>query len=446
MGKGELIMLKLTELTDAYEEGQEIYHKARENADTVCFRTEEEYGRPQNTIAQGDNLEYMIYLLNEKDMTEKLQLIYVDPPFFSGGKYQASIRLESEILGKSSLMKLEAYDDKWSMGMKEYLAMLTARLLSMKELLAETGCIWMHLDWHSVHYVKLIMDQIFGADNFINEVIWTYKSGGSSKKSFARKHDTLLAYGKSRKHKFNSLTEKSYNRDFKPYRFKGVEEFCDDTGWYTMVNMKDVWNIDMVGRTSSERTGYATQKPDKLMERIIASCSDEGDLCADFFAGSGTFGAVCERMNRRWIMCDNGKLATAEQIHRIGKLNGGFAVQRATDAEEAGVYETTGGTESGGILNYSVSGELVNLISYSGMIPDGAHKAELEKFMENDSLCMVKCWSAGHLGEDGVYRTDSISDDRWAVHSPQDVNSITVIGYDVFGNVLRGIDEVQEEF
>lgn len=446
MGKGELIMLKLTELTDAYEEGQEIYHKAREDADTACFRTEEEYGRPLNTIAQGDNLEYMIYLLREKDMAGKLQLIYVDPPFFSGGKYQASIRLESEILGKSSLMKLEAYDDKWSMGMKEYLAMLTARLLAMKELLAETGCIWMHLDWHSVHYVKLIMDQIFGADNFINEVIWTYKSGGSSKKSFARKHDTLLVYGKSRKHKFNPLTEKSYNRDFKPYRFKGVEEFCDDTGWYTMVNMKDVWNIDMVGRTSSERTGYATQKPDKLMERIIASCSDEGDLCADFFAGSGTFGAVCERMNRRWMMCDNGKLATAEQIHRIGKLNGGFAVQRAADAEEAGVYETTGGTESGGILNYNVSGELVNLISYSGMVPDGAHKAELEKFMENDSLCLVKCWSAGHLGEDGVYRTDSISDDRWAVHSLQNVNNITVIGYDVFGNVLRGIDEVQEEF
>lgn len=437
-------MIVLNELVDAYEEGEGIYRKALENADAMLFHTEEEYGKPQNTIAQGDNLEYMIYLLSKKDMTEKLQLIYVDPPFFSGGKYQASIRLESELLGKSSLMKLEAYDDKWSMGMKEYLAMLTARLIAMKELLAETGCIWMHLDWHSVHYVKIIMDQIFGEDNFINEVIWTYKSGGSSKKSFARKHDTLLVYGKSKKHKFNPLREKSYNRDFKPYRFKGVEEFCDDTGWYTMVNMKDVWNIDMVGRTSSERTGYATQKPDRLMERIIASCSDEGDLCADFFAGSGTFGAVCERMNRRWIMCDNGKLAIAEQIHRIGKLNGDFAVQRTADAEEAGVYKTTGGTGSGGILNYNVSGELVNLISYSGMIPNGAYKAEYDIFMENDSLCMVKCWSVGYLDEDGVYRADSISDDRWAVHSLQDVNNIAVIGYDVFGNILRGI-EVSEK-
>lgn len=441
-------MLKLTELAGAYEAGEDIYRKALENAESVMFHTTEEYGRSLDTIAQGDNLEYMIYLLREKNMAGKFQLIYVDPPFFSGSKYQASIRLESGIAGKSPLIKLEAYDDKWSMGMSQYIAMLTARLLAMKELLSETGCIWMHLDWHSVYYVKIVMDQIFGDGNFINEVIWTYKSGGSSKKSFSKKHDTLLVYGKTGKYKFNSLTEKSYNRGLKPYRFKNVEEFCDDTGWYTMVNMKDVWHIDMVGRTSSERTGYATQKPDKLMERIIASCSDEGDLCADFFAGSGTFGAVCEKMNRRWFMCDSGKLAVAEQIHRLGKMNGDFAVQRLQErkkTENVDVSETDGKINTDGILEYNMTGEFVNLTEYSGHVPDNLHSGELDRFLTEDSLCMVKCWSIGSMGEDGVYRADKIFSDRRAADClAKTAENVSVIGYDVFGNILRGFDSTKK--
>lgn len=434
-------MLKLTELAEAYEAGEKIYADALESEDTPVFCTEEEYGEALDTIAQGDNLKYMIYLLKEKNMAGKLQLIYVDPPFFSGGKYQASVRLESELLGKSSLIKLEAYDDSWSTGMSQYLAMLTARLIAMKELLSETGCIWMHLDWHSVYYVKAIMDQIFRGENFINEVIWTYKSGGSSKRSFAKKHDTLLVYGKSKKYKFNPLTEKSYNRGLKPYRFKGVQEFCDDTGWYTMVNMKDVWSIDMVGRTSSERTGYATQKPDKLMERIIASCSDEGDLCADFFAGSGTFGAVCRKMKRRWIMCDSGKLAVSEQINRLGKLNCGFAVQRQQISNDVCVTEK----KECRSLKYSTSGELVTLLEYCGSVPERVQSEELNRFMTEDSLCMVKCWSIGHIGKDGTYRAERILNDRWGIYdkAAQKVN-MTVTGYDVFGNVFIGTDENKE--
>lgn len=103
------------------------------------------------------------------------------------------------------------------------------------------------------------MDEIFGEDNFVNEIIWHYKSGGSGKRHFSRKHDTILVYSKTKKYYFLPDKEKSYNRGFKPYRFKGVKEYKDDMGWYTMVTMKDVWNVDMVGRTSSERTGYATQ-------------------------------------------------------------------------------------------------------------------------------------------------------------------------------------------
>ena len=424
-------MISLFDLTSAYEEGQALFHEAMNSDKSYDFRETERYGNPDgNTICMGDNLEYMVYLLKEKDMAGKIQLIYVDPPFFSSGKYQASLRLESKILGKSSLMKIQAYDDMWSKGMTQYLSMLTARLLAMKELMSDKGCIWMHLDWHGVYYAKVIMDQIFGENNFINEVIWTYKSGGSSKRSFAKKHDTLLVYGKSNKYKFNPLKEKSYNRGLKPYRFKGVEEFCDDVGWYTMVNMKDVWSIDMVGRTSSERTGYATQKPEKLMERIIASCTDENDLCADFFAGSGTFGAVCRKMNRRWIMCDEGELSVAGQVHRAGGLDSEFAIEKPL-------------IESRGVVKYDVSGGLVRLLSYECQLPEGLdeYNDELTKYMNEDSLCLIKCWSAGTKDENGVHVADKIFSDSWGIYETDGAAELSVMGYDVFGRSIIGVRE-----
>ena len=116
-------------------------------------------------------------------------------------------------------------------------------------------------------------------------------------------------YSKTAKYKFFIQKEKSYNRGLKPYRFKGVEEFQDEVGWYTMVNMKDVWSIDMVGRTSAERTGYATQKPEKLMERIIECSTEEGDLVGDFFCGSGSLGVSAAKLGRRFVMADTGNLA-----------------------------------------------------------------------------------------------------------------------------------------
>ena len=286
-------MSRINEVVKALSQSRRMYQRIMKRKRYTHFYTNEIYtpgckgtDAPMNILASCDNLEYMEYLLKEKNMAGKIQLIYVDPPFFSNSRYQVSVRLESDNLGKSPAIKTGAYDDTWEDSLQQYLAMLGVRFMLMKELLSDTGCIWVHLDWHSAHYMKTLLDEIFGYDNFINEVAWTYKSGGASKRSFARKHDTLLFYAKTGKYKFHPLKEKSYNRDFKPYRFKDVEEFQDEIGWYTMVNMKDVWSIDMVGRTSHERTGYATQKPEKLLERIVEACSDEGDLCADFFAGS----------------------------------------------------------------------------------------------------------------------------------------------------------------
>ena len=218
-----------------------------------------------------------------------------------------------------------AYDDKFDRSLEYYIENMTVRLLMMRELLASDGLLWVHLDWHSSHYVRLILDELMGDKNFVNEVVWCYKSGGSGRKHFSRKHDTILVYARSRSYYIDIPEEKSYNRGFKPYNFKGVREYCDETGWYTMVNMKDVWNVDMVGRTSSERNGYATQKPLELMRRIIEAGSEEGDLVGDFFCGSGSFLEAAEISGRRWAGCDNERLAASLARKRLMKKGADFA-------------------------------------------------------------------------------------------------------------------------
>lgn len=279
------------------------------------FRIYDGYSE-DSRLCFGDNEDFMKFLLNKDDMAGKIQQIYIDPPFFSKATYDATVKMTNAD-GDEIKVKKRAYEDIWEEGMEEYLKMMGVRLMLMRDLLSETGTIWVHLDWHGVYYVKVLMDEIFGEKNFINEIVWTYKSGGSSKSHFARKHDTILVYGKSKKYYIDIPKEKSYNRDFKPYRFKGVEEFQDEIGWYTMVNMKDVWSIDMVGRTSKERNGYATQKPEALVERILKAGSKEGDLVADFFCGSATLAAVAERTGRRWICSDNSEVAINAALQRL---------------------------------------------------------------------------------------------------------------------------------
>ena len=268
-----------------------------------------------NILALGDNLEFMSWLL-ENGYEGKFKCIYIDPPFFTKSKYDATVEIcDSD--GKINKVKHLAYDDTFDRSIEQYVENMTTRLVIMKRLLADDGLIWVHLDWHSAHYVKLAMDEIFGYENMRNEIIWKYKSGGSAKTHFSRKHDTILMYSKSKKYSLNVPKEKSYNRDFKPYRFKGVKEYQDEYGWYTLVNMKDVWSIDMVGRTSSERNGYATQKPLELMKRIISSCTEKGDLVGDFFCGSGSFLKAANDMDRCWVGCDVETLALGTAKKRL---------------------------------------------------------------------------------------------------------------------------------
>lgn len=256
-----------------------------------------------------DNIEIMRSLATS-DFKGKFQMIYMDPPFYSGAKYFSR---------RSDGSKKLAYSDVWGSGLLEYLEMIAKRILIARELLSDDGLIWIHLDYRAVHYVKIIMDEIFGMENMVNEIVWGYRSGGASGRRFARKHDTILLYSKTKEYKFNPQKEKSYNRGALPYNFKGVQEYEDENGWYTLVNMRDVWEIPMVGRTSGERTGYATQKPEELIRRMVLASTDVGDLCGDFFAGSGTLGAVCMGLGRSFVLCDKNEDACGIMVDRFLK-------------------------------------------------------------------------------------------------------------------------------
>lgn len=443
----------LRKLPEILQESEKKYNLLLSDAEKNEFVLNERIGGKiadtdfQNMLVNGDNLNYMIYLLKYNGMRGKIDLIYIDPPFFSRADYDIDIKIHSNKINKIHLIGHSAYKDTWEEGIRTYLEMLCIRLLLMKDLLAETGSIFVHLDWHVVHYVKVLMDEIFGMDNFINEIIWHYKSGGVSKRYFSRKHDTILFYSKSKSYYFLPQKEKSYNRGLKPYRFKGVEEFKDDAGWYTMVNMKDVWSIDMVGRTSSERTGYATQKPEALIERILTSCSKEGDLCADFFGGSGTFAAAADKMKRKWISCDIGKPACIKAHKRLSSQNAkyDYIKERKHESERVSFVE---------LKKSRVSEEeyCVELNSYGYVRPaydfaDKKYGAIIEKIAKEDSLQLIDYWSIDTDYDNCIfspsysfYKSNHHIISR-AVVKAKDKKRIAVKAVDVFGNDAFCIDD-----
>ena len=193
----------------------------------------------------------------------------------------------------------------------EFLEFLRERLILAKEILADDGSIYIHLDQKKGHYVKILLDEVFSENNFFNEIVWGYRTGGISKTFFARKHDSIFFYAKnSNTNIFNTQYYKSYQQ--KKYNFKGVEDLWDEEKkmWYHNSVCRDVWeDIYPIGTENNERVDYPTQKPEALLERIIKASSNEGDIVMDFFAGSGTTLSVAEKLGRKWIGCDCGKLA-----------------------------------------------------------------------------------------------------------------------------------------
>lgn len=290
-----------------------------------------------NRLIYGDNLLAMQALLvgdeatNLPSMRGKIDLIYIDPPFDSKADYRTKINLPGvDLQQKPTVIEQFAYADTWKEGTVSYLKMLYPRLVLMRELLSEKGSIYVHIDWHVGAYVKVILDDIFGKENFRNEIIWYYSTLGRPKDRFALKHDTIFYYGKTTNTFFNEKDAKiPYSNEYIKSHFKDVDEngrICRkrfDAGkwriYYPEEGMipNDVWIIPYENSMSKKRVNYATQKPEALLERIIKASSNEGDLVADFFGGSGTTAAVAERLNRRWITSDIGKPASLIMRKRL---------------------------------------------------------------------------------------------------------------------------------
>ncbi len=244
-----------------------------------------------NKIACGDNLAFMSTLPDAH-----CELVYADPPFFTG-------RNHTQANGQHRVR------DCWPGGMRGYLEFLRPRLEQMRRLLTPSGTLYVHLDWHAVHYVKLLLDDIFGYDHFLNEIIWSYRTGGRSTRWFARKHDTILVYARCRgRQKFNLQREGRFRTDGLNYDETGRPYKQTRAGRLYFhpdgPAMTDVWEIPFLSTVSLERTGYPTQKPESLLERIITAATDPGDRVGDFFCGSGTTLAVAQRLGRDWIGCD----------------------------------------------------------------------------------------------------------------------------------------------
>ena len=264
----------------------------------------------RNKLIWGDNLYVMGSLLEH--FAGKVDLIYIDPPFATGADFTFTTQIGDNGLNvtkEQSIIEEKVYRDTWGSGLDSYLQMMHERLTLMKDLLSEQGSIYVHLDWHVGHLVKLMLDEVFGRNLLQNEIVWRYKTQGATKRRFSRKHDTLFFYTKSDQWTFNPQYEKSFMKH--KYGFKGSDFRIDpETGLqYNVVIARDVWDIPAIQSATWENLRFRTQKPEALLDRIIKASSNESDLVADFFCGSGTTLAVAEKSGRRWLGCDMSRFA-----------------------------------------------------------------------------------------------------------------------------------------
>lgn len=264
-------------------------------------------GRLTGQVYLGDNLN----LMKAGTVPEPIKMIYMDPPFEVGSDFYFQIPGNGK--------KIVAYNDKWTAS-NTYMDMMVPRLKAMYSLLADDGCLFFHCDWRLNARIRFVLDDIFGRENFLNEIIWAYRSGGASRKeSLARKHDTIFFYRKSKAFRFHALQERQYlEKPFMQSRIDGDGRYYVDTllrdvleGELTIVNgdRLEKFNVRPVLNVSSERLGYPTQKPIGLLKLLILLSTRPGDWVMDPFCGSGTTLDAAHQLGRRWIGCDAGKIA-----------------------------------------------------------------------------------------------------------------------------------------
>jgi DNA modification methylase len=320
-----------------------------------------------NKLIWGDNIHVLNSLANG-DMRKfienegGLKLIYIDPPFDVGADFKNKVKVgNTSVTKEPSILERVAFRDTWGQGQDSFIAMMYDRLKIMKELLSSDGSIFVHIDYRTSAMVKLILDELFGQENFRNEIIWSYGAGGNPTSFFPRKHDSIFWYG-NKDGVFNidlPIMKTNYGQSTLDTHFKNV----DDEGRRYRVQkvngreyktyedegkmITDVW-MDIGGQNatspiSPEFTGYPTQKPEKLLERIISATTNEGDLIADFFCGSGTTLAVAEKLGRKWIGADLGRFAIHTSKKRLIKvqrdLKSNLKSFRAFEVLNLGSYE-----------------------------------------------------------------------------------------------------------
>jgi len=237
-------------------------------------------------LIRGDNLAVMAALMT--DWEGKIDLMYADPPFLTGKAYAARIGRGEDSRLPSEWRTVDGYRDTWRDG-AEYLDMLYPRLQLMHKLLSSSGTLYLHLDWHASAYARVLLDEIFGPNRLLNEIVWVYHGPSPIRTAFKRKHDTILVYTKSKQYTFNAdAVRVQYN----PATLKTFAS-SPKAGFGKVPNLErgkvpeDWWYFPVVARLHKERSGYPTQKPEALLERIILASSNEGDVVADFFCGSG---------------------------------------------------------------------------------------------------------------------------------------------------------------
>ncbi|KKN84261.1 hypothetical protein LCGC14_0290750 [marine sediment metagenome] len=287
----------------------------------------------KNLLIWGENKSIMNSLLTQFE--NQISLIVIDPPFATGGDFNLKIQIGED--GKA--FNITSYSDKWKDGLSSYLNFLKERIVLMKKLLKSNGSIYIHLDWHSSHHVKLMMDEIFGSSNFLNDLIWAYPAASAkTRRFFIRSYDNILFYSKSDDYVFNDDTNiyMEYSNRVKNalkkdeqgvFYYRGGSHDGKKLSRKVYVKKKgifprDVWNdIPYIRANTNEYQGFSTQKPERLLKRIILASTNENDIVADFFCGSGTTLAVSEKLGRRWIGSDINMQAIHISRKRILNIN-----------------------------------------------------------------------------------------------------------------------------
>ncbi len=364
----------------------------------------------RNRLIWGDNKDIMASLL-EQGYRGKIDLIYVDPPFATGGDFSIKFRLgENEVNQEPKVIENVAYNDSWGKDLNLYLQMIYERFFLMRELLSDNGLIYAHFDYRAIHYVKLIMDEIFGRANFRNEIIWCFAGGGIPSSDFPRKHDSILRYSKTDNY--------CYNVEYRPYKETTLkigggrhsltsgggalrEEGTPINDWWT--------DIKRVTSYQKEWVPYPTQKPEALLERIIKTSSREEDLVADFFCGSGTTGIVAEKLNRRWILTDLSKSAIHTTRKRLLNLHSNnnefrepcrpFEIQHLENNQKSDTNIST----NNATINYKVKDKTISIQLENFIFANLDHISEKIREKITDCTEYIDYWTIDFEYQDDIF-------------------------------------------